>query len=171
MNFVFMVGSIWFFGHAPCEAFIQCNSTPPRTPLIIFKSCAVATSPCVMGGLLRQLAEILRLIGFEFFDAGLATKFDLLAVIDLGDGAAHAVEVVATDEALGERVRLGFFSGERWLWRGAGGEGEAQQGGGEEGMQFMFVSWCGFCFSMMTQVIKSGRAARPRGRTVSDTVQ
>ena len=61
--------------------------------------------------LLRQLDKILRLIGFEFFDAGLAAKFDLLAVIDLGDGAAHAVEVVATDEALGERVRLGFFSG------------------------------------------------------------
>jgi hypothetical protein len=73
-----------------------------------------------MGELLRQFDKILRLIGFKLFDAGFAAKFDLLSIIDLGDGAAHAVEVVATDEAFCEWVRLGFVSGERWLWRCAG---------------------------------------------------
>jgi hypothetical protein len=71
-------------------------------------------------GLFGQFDKILGLIGFKLFDAGLAAKFDLLSIIDLGDGAAHAVEIVAADEALGEWVRLGLFSGERWLWRGAG---------------------------------------------------
>jgi hypothetical protein len=49
--------------------------------------------------LLLQLAEIFGRIGVELLDAGLAAKFDLLVVVNLGDDLAHAAEFVAADEA------------------------------------------------------------------------
>ena len=107
-----------------------------------------------------ELREVFGLIGFELLDAGFAAKFDLLAVVNLGDGAAHAVEVVATDEAFGEGVGLGFLGGGSGFRGRAGGEGEAEEGGGEEGAEcrFHFSGCVEVCvgFSECVRALKSG---------------
>ena len=107
-----------------------------------------------------ELREVFGLIGLELFDAGFAAKFDLLAVVNLGDGAAHAVEVVAADEAFGEGVGLGFLGGEGGFRGGVGSEGEAEEGGGEEGAEcsFHFSGCVEVCvgFSECVMALKSG---------------
>jgi len=59
------------------------------------------------GVLLRQLGKIFGRIGFELLDAGLAAKFDLLAVVNLVNRLAHAAKFIAADEAGFERVGSG----------------------------------------------------------------
>ena len=82
------------------------------------------------------------MIGLELLDAGFAAEFDLLAVIDLGDGAAHAVEIGAAHEAFGKRVGLGFLCGSGGFRSGAGGEREAHEGGGKKGAECCFHYSC-----------------------------
>ena len=85
---------------------------------------------------LRQLAEILGLIGLEFFDAGFAAKFDLLVALNFGDRLAHGAEFIAANDAGLERV--GFHVSSL--------KAETKQSGGEEEGEFRFhdVGWFGF---------------------------
>lgn len=62
-------------------------------------------------GSLRKFAEILLWIRLEFFDAGLAAEFDLLSVVDFGDGIAHGAEFVVGDDACCQRIGFGSSSG------------------------------------------------------------
>jgi len=82
------------------------------------------------GQLLLELAEILGRIGLELLDAGLAAEFDLLVVVNLGDGLAHAAEFIAADEAGFQRVGGGSRNGEAGTEEETGEEGEGRFHGG-----------------------------------------
>ena len=70
-----------------------------------------------------QLGEVFGRIRVELLHAGLAAEFDLLAFVGFDDDLAHAAELVATDDAGVERVRL---------VSGKAGGGEGDEDGGEQ---------------------------------------
>ncbi len=86
-----------------------------------------------------EFFQILGRVGLELFDAWFAAEFDLLAIVDFDDLAAHAVEIVVGDDAGFERVGFGFRGGLSCYGGGlrrvrgsAGSECEADEGGGEQ---------------------------------------
>lgn len=48
---------------------------------------------------LVEFGKVFAWVCVEFFHAGFAAKFHFLALVDLGDGRAHAAELVITDDA------------------------------------------------------------------------
>ncbi len=86
--------------------------------------------------LLLQLGEVFGRIRVKLLHAGLAAEFDLPAFVRFDYDLAHAAELVATDDAGVERVRI--ISG-----KASGGEDD--EGGGEQSFHEVLCGWVWVC--------------------------
>lgn len=116
--------------------------------------------------LLWEFGEVFGLIGLELLDAGLAAKFDLLAIIYLCDGFPHRAKTIAADEASLEWVRFGICGMET--------ESEVKdEGGGDEG-DFGFHDEVALDLVLFVLFFEGGSPLRnegghqPRGRSRCD---
>jgi hypothetical protein len=84
----------------------------------------------VVGSYFLSLPRYLAGLASNFLMQGLQQKFDLLVVVNLGDGLAHAAEFIAADEAGFQRVGGGSRNGEAGTEEETGEEGEGRFHGG-----------------------------------------
>ena len=96
----------------------------PSSPQLESNGCSCSQS-CLL-----QLRQVFGGVRVELLDAGLAAKLDLLAVVNLGDGRAHAAEFITTDDTGLERISGGSSRDEAGTEEEAGEEGEGQFHGG-----------------------------------------